>query len=144
MITNRMSIADWKRVAATKPAKSKSEKAHKYGATRTKVDGIWFDSASEAERYRDLKLLERAGKITELELQPSFALHTTRPEDPEQRIKMCDYVADFRYVENGQSIVEDVKGSKDMQTPMSKLKIKWVEAEHGITVSLVDGKGRAI
>ena len=144
MITNRMSIADWKRVAATKPAKSKSEKAHKYGATRTKVDGIWFDSASEAERYRDLKLLERAGKITELELQPSFALHTVSPEEPNKPIHLCDYVADFRYMENHCCIIEDVKGSKDMQTPMSKLKIKWVEVEYGINVRLVDGKGRAI
>ena len=47
----------------------------KYGNRKTEVDGIVFDSKKEAERYRDLKLLERAGDIRELVLQPSFVLN---------------------------------------------------------------------
>jgi len=36
----------------------------KYGNKKTVVDGITFDSMREANRYRELKLLERAGKVT--------------------------------------------------------------------------------
>ena len=44
----------------------------KYGNTKVKVDGITFDSKAEARRYGELKLLERAGEITSMELQPTF------------------------------------------------------------------------
>ena len=46
----------------------------KYNNTRPVVDGIKFDSKREAERYKELKLLERAGKISDLILQPRFEL----------------------------------------------------------------------
>ena len=49
--------------------------ANKYGARRTQVDGIWFDSQKEAARYQELKLLQSIGLIDELELQPVFPLH---------------------------------------------------------------------
>ena len=44
----------------------------KYGNSKTKVDGIVFDSQLEARRYSELKLLLRAGKIRDLQLQKSF------------------------------------------------------------------------
>ena len=47
---------------------------NKYNATKTTVDDIKFDSIGESRRYSELKLLERAGAISELELQPRFEL----------------------------------------------------------------------
>lgn len=86
---------------------------HKYGAKKTEVDGITFDSKSEAKRYQELKLLERGGAIKNLSLQPRFLLqegfvniHTGKKE------RAIEYVADFQYDENGITIVEDVKGFK--------------------------------
>lgn len=86
---------------------------NKYGNRKIVVDGHKFDSQREARRYKELKLLERAGKIKDLELQPKFELiPTIRTED--ETLYAVSYYADFRYVEcdSGRVIVEDVKGFK--------------------------------
>ena len=87
--------------------------SNKYKAKKTIIDGITFDSKSEAKRYQELKLLERAGQIKHLSLQPRFMLqegfvnvHTGKKE------RMIEYVADFQYKENNVIIVEDCKGFK--------------------------------
>ena len=99
----------------------------KYGNKKTIVDGIEFDSAKEARRYCELKLLQRAGKIEGLELQKEFELipaqYETFPrygktgkrlQDGKRCIeKSCVYKADFAYKQDGQMIVEDVKGYRD-------------------------------
>jgi hypothetical protein len=81
----------------------------KYHAQRTTIDNVSFASKREARRYQELKLLERAGVITGLQLQPSFPLT----------------------VENGQFVVEDVKG---MKTPMYRWKAKHVRAQYGVRI----------
>ena len=48
--------------------------SHKYNAIPTTVDGIRFASKREARRYLELKLLQKAGHISDLELQPRFRL----------------------------------------------------------------------
>lgn len=68
-----------------------------------------FDSAKEAQRYRELKLLERAKKISNLELQPRFLLQESFRKNGKTYRKI-EYVADFKYIEKGKTIVEDVKG----------------------------------
>ncbi|MBX5021203.1 DUF1064 domain-containing protein [Rhizobium lentis] len=55
-------------------AVSKPKRGNKFGARRTVFDGITFDSKREAEVYRDLKLLERAGRISGFERQRKFEL----------------------------------------------------------------------
>ena len=90
----------------------------KYKAVKTEVDGIMFDSKREAARYMELRLLERAGEIKNLELQPAFECRIDGK-------KICTYKADFRYFTAKRSIVEDVKGVK---TPVYRLKKKLVEA----------------
>jgi hypothetical protein len=99
----------------------------KYRAVKTEVDGILFDSKKEAKRYGELKLLEKAGEITQLELQPVFQCVVKEK-------KICSYRADFRYFDKkatgtmgqmGTMMVEDVKGFK---TPVYRLKKKLVEA----------------
>ena len=92
----------------------------KYAAKPTHVNGIRFASKREAARYGELSNLQRAGVIAHLELQPRFPLivgvHL-----------ICTYVVDFRYLENGRSVTEDVKGFK---TPEYKLKRKLLLATH--------------
>ena len=90
----------------------------KYKAVKTEVDGIVFDSKREAARYMELRLLERAGKISHLELQPAFECRIDGK-------KICTYKADFKYFTAKECVVEDVKGVK---TPVYRLKKKLVEA----------------
>ena len=47
---------------------------HKYGAKKTMVDGITFDSKKEAQRYEELKLMEKNGYIKDLKLQVGYEL----------------------------------------------------------------------
>lgn len=78
---------------------------HKYNARPTTVDGIRFHSKKEAKRYQDLKLLERAGQIRNLTLQPRYPLDVNGK-------RVCTYVGDFKYFDlmKGRTIIEDVKG----------------------------------
>jgi hypothetical protein len=86
---------------------------HKYGAKKTEIDGIAFDSKSEAKRYQELKLLERGGAIQNLSLQPRFTLQEGFLNvDTLEKERKIEYVADFMYTENNETIVEDVKGFK--------------------------------
>jgi hypothetical protein len=85
----------------------------KYKAKKTIIDGITFDSKSEAKRYQELKLLERGGQIKNLSLQPKFVLqggfvnvHTGKKE------REIAYIGDFQYDEGDRTVVEDVKGFK--------------------------------
>ncbi|WP_395454709.1 DUF1064 domain-containing protein [Azospirillum melinis] len=100
------------------------KKANKYGAKRAEVDGIVFDSAAEARRWSVLKLEERAGLISGLERQVPYAI-TINGEH------IAKWIADFRYVRDGQTVCEDVKG---VRTPVYRLKAKLVQAIHGIRI----------
>lgn len=101
---------------------------HKYRAKPTVIDGHRFPSRREARRYGELKLLERAGLISQLELQPRFPITVGG-------IKVCTYVGDFMYANSkGERVIEDVKG---MRTPMYKLKKKLLEATYGIRIQEV-------
>ena len=81
----------------------------KYSACKTAVDGITFDSVRESRRYCELKLLQRAGEISELELQPVFILQEAFTHGG-IKYRPITYKADFRYKENGKMVVEDAKG----------------------------------
>lgn len=96
---------------------------NKYKNKKTQVDMYVFDSAKEAQRYRELKLLEKAGEISNLELQPRFLLQDSFKKNG-RTYRKVEYVADFQYIENGKTIVEDVKG---IQTDVFKLKHKIFE-----------------
>lgn len=100
-------------------------KRHKYHAIPTEVDGVRFSSKAEARRYQDLLLLQRAGEISNLELQPKYRLHVNG-------WKIGEYRGDFRYrTKAGEVVTEDVKGVK---TPMYRWKKKHVMAEYGVDV----------
>ena len=103
-------------------------KRHKYNARKVTIDGHRFDSKREAERYGELKLLERAGEIRDLELQPRFTLQDSFIRKG-KRYREIDYIADFVYQDaEGNRIVEDVKG---MKTEVYKIKRKMFIKRHG-------------
>ena len=95
----------------------------KYRNKKVIVDEKEFDSKREGNRYKELKLLERAGEIKDLELQPRFLLQDSFKKNG-RTFRKIEYVADFKYIENGKTIVEDVKG---IQTDVFKLKHKIFE-----------------
>lgn len=96
------------------------DKKSKYRANKCVVDDIKFDSEKEASRYTELKLLEKAGVITDLKLQVPFVLQDAFEINGE-KIKAIKYIADFTYYENGKLVIEDVKGVK---TPVYNMKKK--------------------
>ena len=114
----------------------------KYHNTKTVADGIKFDSKLEAERYAQLKILERAGVIKGLELQPSFELLPSfRKNDKTWRKTV--YKADFRYIlcEGDRIIIEDVKGSTAVITDVFRLKQKLFEYKYPeYTISIFTSK----
>mgnify|MGYP003506894038 CR=1 FL=1 len=99
---------------------------NKYRNKKIQIDRYVFDSIAEGQRYRELALLERAGKISDLKLQPRFLLQESFKKNGKTYRKI-EYVADFQYKENGRIIVEDVKG---MQTDVFKLKHKLFEKKY--------------
>ena len=86
----------------------------KYRSKKTVVDGITFDSRLEARRYAELKILEKAGKIHDLQLQVKYTLIPSQRLNNKVVERPITYVADFVYVDSttGETIVEDTKGIK--------------------------------
>ena len=99
---------------------------NKYRNKKIIVDDYIFDSIQESKRYKELKLLLRAGQIQNLELQPRFLLQESFKKNGKTYRKI-EYVADFKYIENGKTIVEDVKG---LQTDVFKIKHKLFEKKY--------------
>lgn len=125
----------------------------KFGAIRTTVDGHTFDSRKEARRYGELRLLERAGELTELQLQPRFPIVINgQPVRYPSGVAM-EYRADFQYVDTrtGKQVVEDVKGVRKTprapgvkkprhegtDTDASKIKRALVAHIYGVEVRIV-------
>ena len=103
----------WKKATATK-----------YKSRPKTIDGFYFASTKEANRYQELKLLQLHGAIQDLRLQVAYKIEING------RL-VCKYVADFVYSEEGNEIVEDVKGFK---TQVYNLKKKLMKACHGIEI----------
>lgn len=119
----------------------------KYGNTKITVDGIQFDSKREAARYQELKLLERAGVISFLQRQTKFQLipdqhapsnetYTKGPRKGQRKPGKlleheCSYIADFCYIRNGETVVEDAKGYR---TEVYRIKKKLMLERYGIQI----------
>lgn len=114
----------------------------KYGNVKTTTsDGITHDSQKEANRWCELKMLERAGKITDLKRQVEFELIPAQYEsvprvsksgktlkDKQVLIeKAVKYIADFTYYDDkGKYIVEDSKGKKTKDYIIKRKLMLWV------------------
>lgn len=75
----------------------------KYSARKTELDGYTFASKAEADRYAQLKLMERARAIRGLGVHPAYPLKVNG-------VVIGTYTADFVYFDGGRQVVEDVKG----------------------------------
>lgn len=93
----------------------------KYQSKKTVVDGITFDSKREAKRYCELKLLEKAGEIADLECQWKFELQMPFRKNG-KTIRAIYYIADFAYFDKKKCriVVEDVKGYKTKEYLLKK------------------------
>lgn len=87
---------------------NRARTANKFNAVPVVIDGIRFASGLEGQRYRMLKLMERAGEIHGFQLQVRFPLMVGA-------VKIATYIADFVYLKAGQRVIEDAKGK---QTPV--------------------------
>lgn len=99
---------------------------NKYRNKKVIVDNIKFDSILEANRYQELKLLQRTKQISNLRLQVPFLLQESFKKNGTTHRKI-EYIADFVYEENGQTVVEDTKG---MKTEIFKIKQKLFEYKY--------------
>ena len=100
---------------------------NKYGAKKVKSpDGQVFDSHKEYHRWCELRLLERAGKISDLKRQVAYELI---PKQKGERA--CSYVADFVYLADGKLVVEDCKGCRTEGYKIKRKLMLWV---HGISI----------
>ena len=132
--------------------------ANKYGSRKVTRDGMTFDSQKEYRRYCELSLLERAGRITDLERQVPFELipaqyrfietgerykrnnlaRGIRAGDPKTKQvcmeQSCVYYADFVYRQDGRQVVEDAKGVRTADYVIKRKLMLWV---HGIRIKEV-------
>lgn len=101
----------------------------KYHNKKIVIDGIKFDSIKESNRYRELKLLEKANLITELQLQKKFILQPKYINNNNEHMRSITYTSDFYYYDKQKDkyIVEDVKGYK---TDVYRLKKKIFEYQY--------------
>lgn len=87
-------------------------KTNKYGSSSLEVDGLKFDSIKEANRYVELKYIQMAGDIKDLEVHPRFELLAPFTDCTGDRHKGIFYEADFRYYDKLRKkvVIEDTKG----------------------------------
>lgn len=114
----------------------------KYKSKKTEVDGVTFDSKKEAKRYQELRILEKAGEITDLQRQVKYELIPDQREFNAREIytkgpkKGCfkpgkllerkvEYVADFVYTQDGKIIVEDTKGFRTKDYIIKRKLMLW-------------------
>ncbi len=90
----------------------------------------WFDSKKEAKRFDELYLLLKAKKIEELILQPKYLLMDTQRHGNITYPKVT-WSGDFKYKQNGKTIVEDVKSDATAKDKTYRVKIKWFLSLYG-------------
>ena len=122
-------------------------KTNKYKNQNVIVDNIKFDSKKEANRYFELRALEKSGKIADLKRQVKYVLIPAQREPDRVGARggiikgklierECSYVADFVYkdLEKGELVVEDTKG---FRTPEYIIKRKLMLYQYGIIIKEV-------
>lgn len=127
--------------------------ANKFNAkTQATPEGYVFASKKEAKRWNELVLMQGAGEISDLQCQVRFQLLAPQYEEvqrfgkkgqplkPSMKLveRGVDYIADFVYQKNGETVVEDVKGYKRSTAySVFAIKRKLMLMIHGIKVQEV-------
>lgn len=120
-----MTIDEFKAMHAV----STSKKRNKYGARRSGG----YDSRKEHSRANELKLMQRAGLISNLREQVKYVLIPAQRDSSGKLLEReCAYYADFVYDRDGVMVVEDTKG---FRTPEYKIKRKLMLRVHGISIT---------
>lgn len=102
---------------------SSTNKKSKYGANKCEYEGVKFDSKKEKDRYIELLTLERQKLISNLQRQVPFILQE-KFELNGKKIREIKYIADFTYIENGKTVIEDVKSEATKKDKVYQLKKK--------------------
>lgn len=103
-------------------------KRPKYGNRKvTDVAGNVHDSGKEYRHWQSLEIREKAGEISQLRRQVPFALVVNG-------VLVCQYIADAVYVEGSATIVDDVKSEPTRKKPEYRIKLKLMQAIHGIQI----------
>lgn len=99
----------------------------KYNNKKITVNGQVFDSKKEANRYKELLLLEKAGAIKDLRMQVKFTLIPAQRDEATGKVieRECSYKADFVYEEDGKTVVEDVKGFRTKEYIIKRKLMLW-------------------
>lgn len=87
-----------------------------------------FDSQAEADRYMELRCMEKAGLIIHLECHPHFDLIPSQKVPGQQTFRPHRYTADFSYYRDGELIVEDVKSvrTREERDYIINRKLMWM------------------
>lgn len=102
----------------------------KFHAKKVFTEEGEFDSQGEYKRWRELKLLERAGVIKNLQRQVTYEL-LPKQEYKGKTIRSVKYIADFVYEQDGEEVIEDFKG---VRTDLYLLKKKLMLWRYGIMI----------
>ena len=106
----------------------------KYGNRKVFYNGICFDSKREMMRYQELRMLEKAGEIRDLQLQVRYGLSPSQYVNGKLKERAINYVADFTYRDKDNNlVVEDVK-SEATKTELYVAKRKMMLYFHGIII----------
>lgn len=139
IVGNPLSNKQEKNFSTPSPRKAEASqkvepaKKNKYRNIKTERFGVVFDSQKECARYAELRVLEHAGEIKDLERQVEYRMDI-------RDVHVCSFFADFRYYEKGKGagvwilIVEDVKSPITRKNPTYRIKAKLLRGIYGIKV----------
>jgi hypothetical protein len=123
MVKPNLSLAEY---AADFAKAAMRPKRSKYGAVAQTVDGQRFASGAEAKRYAEMKILEKRGDIAALELHPVYQIVIDGAPVKMRNGHIAKYTADFRYLENGVRVVEEVKGYVVRDYPLRRALVEHI------------------
>lgn len=103
---------------------------HKFHAKKTVYNGKTYDSKREAQRAEELECMEASGMISNIREQVPFELQPAYTNNKGKKIRPIIYIADFVYEQDGQTIVEDVKGVKTKEYMLKKKMFEYKYPEY--------------
>ncbi len=112
----------------------------KYHNRGIRIDGFWFNSEAEGQRYLELRLMEKAGEIRGLEVHPRYELVPPHADGQGVWQGGASYEADFAYSEGDRLVVEDVKGALTQLFVLKAKLFTWLYPQ--IVFRIVRASGR--
>ena len=130
-MTDRMTSAELRAALARKKTEGRVK-----GAEKVTVEGITFDSKKEADRWQELRLMQRAGEISDLKRQVPFSLFGRDSPILTPTGRKMLYLADFTYIDHRLGDVFVVEDAKGWETEVFKIK-RAILAAQGVEVTTV-------